>query len=105
MTSYTPNPSPYIDNLTNLTNDTMYKGVDVFSVLIGRDVLFTLIFGLIAVGLFIKFEHNITILVGYLLFVDVFMIATLNPIGILIFGLVTAFLGGGALYDSLIRNR
>lgn len=100
-----PNPGPYIDNLTNLTNNTLYKAFDVFFVGFGKEIFFTILFSVIAIGILISSKHQTTTLIIYLLAVDVFCAVLLMPIALLVFGLVTAFLGGGALYRSLVSKR
>jgi hypothetical protein len=101
----TPDPHMYIDNLTNLTNNTFYKAFDVFFTGFGKDIFFTILFSVIAIGILISSKHQTTTLIIYLLAVDVFCAVLLAPIALLVFGLVTAFLGGGALYRSLVSKR
>ena len=100
-----PDISPYVDNLTNLSNNTLMKSFEVFFTGMGKDVFFTIIFSIIAIGILIQSKNNTTTLIIYLLAVDVFCAILLVPIALLVFGLVTAFLGGGALYKALVSKR
>ena len=95
----------YVDNLTNLSNNTLYKTFDVFFTGMGKDIFFTMIFAVLAIGIFVQSKHNLTTLIVYLLAVDVFCAVLIAPIALMVFGLITAFLGGGALYKSLVSKR
>lgn len=100
-----PDVTPYVDNLTNLTNNTIYNMFDAFYSVFGKDVFWTVLFTIFGIGLLIYSKGNLTTLIIYLIAVDVFCAVLLMPVALLIFGLVTAFLGGGALYKAIVSKR
>lgn len=96
---------PWIDNLTNLSNDTFYKAVEPYANLIGQDILFTLVFGIIGAGIFIGSERNIALTFAYFLMMTAFMSIIVHPIATLFFGIIMAFLGAGPIYRALVKKR
>jgi len=100
-----PDVSPFLDNLTNLTNNTIYDMFDVFYSAFGKDIFWTLLFTIFGIGILLYSNGKTTTLIIYLIAVDVFCAILIMPIALLIFGLVTAFLGGGALYKAIVSKR
>lgn len=96
---------PWVDNLTNLSNDTFMKSFETLWAGMGKDVFFTFVFSAIAIGLYIQSEHSIPIMVAYFFGIAVFCAVLVSPLAMMIFGLCGAFLGGGALYKSLVSKR
>lgn len=96
---------PWIDNLTNLSNDTFYKALQQHGNIIGMDIFFTLLFGILGVGIFIASERNIAITFAYFLMMTAFMAATIHPTATLVFGIVMAFLGAGPIFRALVKKQ
>ena len=98
------NIDPFLNNLTNISNNTFYKVIHVFSDKIGSEILFSLIFSILTIGAYIQSEGNSVTSLALLLVFTVICGVLLSSIMSIIFSIFIAILMTDILYKSWVSR-
>lgn len=89
----------------NLTDNPLKYFFHSYGDVIGLDVFFTFLFGVIGIAMFIHSNHSKSITIGYFLLIQVFLLAILpSPFTIIMFVFV-ALLSAAASYVTFFKKQ
>jgi len=83
----------------NLTENPLKYFFHSYGEVVGLDVFFTFMFGVMAIAIFVHSNHNKSITIGFFLLVQIFMVALLpSPFTIVMFVIASLLAASAAFY-------
>ena len=98
------NISTFTTNLTNLTNNTFQKILQVFTNAFGSEIFFALIFTFLTIGAYIQSDRNKLVALSVVLMMTVICGVLLASIISIIFSIIIALLITDILYQSWVNR-
>ncbi len=89
----------------NLTENPLKYFFYSYGEVIGLDIFFTFLFGVIAMAIFVHSNRNIPITVGFFLLVQIFMVAALPSAFTIIVFIIAALMSAGVAYNAYFKEK
>jgi len=89
----------------NMTNNTFKYFFHSYGEVIGLDIFFTFMFGVITIAIFVHSNHNKSITLGFFLLVQIFMVTLLpSPFTIVMF-VIASLIAAAAAFNAYYKKQ